>query len=1283
MEIVGALGESQNPPGLACLKKFCTASECCAPLRRIAFKVSAVSLRTLVSNEDNPSEEADLSGSGSETEEPTELESAVGVLPGTLKDNGTASRGSLAEPTDTGHEMRQALAVALKQQRRRRAAAAALAAASARLTAFTTSLLRTRANTPLFTWGIPQSTGTTASSGDLPADAAESAAPFLIFSGTGILRNALWCTSLRSVIDKTIEEPLTPIGADQIAVWPLVSLCKVLQRGGPNTCGREACFVGPFLTQIAVSCSDGLLVAGTSDGRVLLLLADVPDACAVVRVFDSHTGLVLSACLTPLQAPGRWSLAAAAQSGEWWRCELDCHLLRRHLEKAKAVECAKPEAAAANASASISDAQHATRSGPAQQHAEKQQQQQQLLRRLLMADLPAEDDHRSRPDESADAMLSNAKKKKDMKGPCPEPVNVDEFLRVVTMNRPPAEGCVRSNYCDQTEDVLDPSEPTLVDLVAEVRCLAGAITEELQAKLMLRTSLSQANEAEAANLMEELDCQLQDARRHHQAIISKIADSSALKAVAEDTVDPKAQADLLAVVHAARVQELKDLLMQEPPEVQSVSGLQPQVASLNLRQERLGQLKNSGSLFETDADKAETAMVEAALAEARRLPENFGVSFEHLLRRPLSDSNNKGSEIATDTRGPQRTLVSKMLDASYPQEADASNACLRVDDKLSGHIELLKQMEAQQSHMESRVLALNEVARFHPQIHEDERSRDVTLPRPTAWVEHQIMHVKFHGRKILRAIEDSLNIFDGELRNLLRKRAVIQEQLALAKLKRLQTCVHCDPPTRTPVLGDEVAAYAEHHEELLVIGATEPRSLKVQQDLLNERAECQRINDSIARLEANTRAKSASIENCHAHEADIRRRLHEAIGPRHPQYGALLQIFERKVRPKPGNLSFASPDGGDEENPDDGSGKEDLQQQGSEDIVVDVCPLGCDMALYEALLELRDQKMANDSELARHHRELDELRKVCEHLSTHQQRGQVKHWEPARGLHERTSVRSSAVVLSCHCHASARSACAAGECKTSVDASAAFISVQIYCLSYEPEAWRLPMSLNSAVLFSRKGFAALRQQVTEIFQEVAVVAEDLRQLKRSLTAAKKDDSQSNQRLTDLRSTFKEVQLVRFGMSLTLEEVEAAAKLAGKADKRARAEPLTPAFERDVEAIAYKQAQLNGQQEQHDRLKQRLKNITKLHASVSRRFASSRERDLLLSQQLRSKTSHQAATPWLQSSAEDTHPARKQRDEFAHLKQEFEKRQDEIKSLQKLIRHMQIKGEHIEPSGLWH
>lgn len=89
---------------------------------------------------------------------------------------------------------------------------------------------------------------------------------------------------------------------------------------------------------------------------------------------------------------GRWALAAAAQSGAWWRCEFDFEAIRWRCKRAQEIEGEKQAAAASRADAERLEAQAALRGSSAQQQAEKQQQQQQqFLRRLLMPDSSVED----------------------------------------------------------------------------------------------------------------------------------------------------------------------------------------------------------------------------------------------------------------------------------------------------------------------------------------------------------------------------------------------------------------------------------------------------------------------------------------------------------------------------------------------------------------------------------------------------------------------------------------------------------------------------------------------------------------------------------------------------------------------------------------------------------------------------------------------------------------------------------------------------------------------------
>lgn len=248
------------------------------------MKVSAAALRSVLPDYQDSNGEAEASGSESETEPASEPDA---VLPAPSKDPGgmgSSSRGSLEEQKVVVSETRRVLAAAMKQQQRRRAAAAVAAAAAARLTAVTTARLEACANSSeLLTWRALESTSSTASSSGAQDEGWSNAGVFLIFSGTSTLRNAVWCTPLETLLEarRRRRSSVTPIAP--VAARPLASLFRVLQQFSPRESEYgSAELMGPHLTQIVVLSKEGLLIAGTSDGRVLLLPADTPTACACV-----------------------------------------------------------------------------------------------------------------------------------------------------------------------------------------------------------------------------------------------------------------------------------------------------------------------------------------------------------------------------------------------------------------------------------------------------------------------------------------------------------------------------------------------------------------------------------------------------------------------------------------------------------------------------------------------------------------------------------------------------------------------------------------------------------------------------------------------------------------------------------------------------------------------------------------------------------------------------------------------------------------------------------------
>ncbi|CDJ29126.1 WD domain-containing protein, putative [Eimeria mitis] len=624
---------------------------------------------------------------------------------------------------------------------------------------------------------------------------------------------------------------------------------------------------------------------------------------------------------------------------------------------------------------------------------------------------------------------------------------------------------------------------------------------------------------------------------------------------------------------------------------------------------RLKQLNNTGALFESVAAKAEIEDIKAALAEARRRPGEFIVSFEHLHPAAHTRITKEPEAYFADVPGDR-------IDTSTERSTSAaSDEDQKLKERLLDLIHSLRRCEISQSSTVQTALNLQECSKIYEHYYVDEPVNSGSLP-PTfkSWAELQTLEIQLQANRSIQTVKNAVFTFDQEVRELLKDRTAVHQQLLLARLKQL-----------------------EQLQELTIIETVEPRNVRLQQDLSSEQKECHQVNSRLEALAASISERRQGIESC-------------------------------RVVHKTAKLS-ASPHGGDAEASDleDEVDEAEQLQGNSGDVEEDICPLGCDMAIYEALLEFRDQKTANDATLTVHQRELDELK---------------REYAKVQGIQKQHAARYKSVEAAIHKFLRELQS-SLNELETVVPLRAS----QIKCLSSAEETWQLPDKLDSAVIFSNEGFAALRQQVAELQHETTIVADDLKQLKRLLASAQRENKQSSQRLATLRATFKAVELVRFGASLTLEQVEAAAVAAGHEDNQARSDPIRPAFEKDMEMVAVKQAQLKDQQQQYMQLKQKLRAITKRHTELLHRFALARESDSMLTQQLQGEKRHH-------NTSDDGTFARMRLDELRRLKEMLKKSEIEIERLQALVVRMKTKGKlvhvaymlfgcaHVDPSILW-
>ncbi|XP_026191656.1 uncharacterized protein LOC34623556 [Cyclospora cayetanensis] len=1439
--------------------------------RRIDVKVSTAGLRGARSEGQNDREEEDLSGTESESE--VVADSKVRVFnTNEYKTKRSSSYECVESRTAAESKARHSIASTVDQQTRHRVEVTA----AAHITALTTAKLVACPNNPdKPTWNANDNGLSNASTPRIVDKMLIASRFFLLFSGTSKMRNAIWCFSLERLLEAgTPQHPPNPQIRTLLA-HPMVLLSKVLQQLSPrhSETSRAEC-QGPYLTKLVAVFDERLLIAGTSDGRVLLFPADTPQACVVTRVFDCHTGSITSILARPIGCSGRWALNAAAQSGTWWRCEFELADILSRCQKSQEAEQDAQKAEAAQAKAEHSQAQHFRCFESNQQQSGKYEQQQQFLRRLLQSDMAIEN--------AQVAVDTGFPATKELEPPCPNLVRIDELMEVeanifgvLETNRDSAlpDESEPSATADMAADIIDNTEPTIMDLVTEFKALPGFNTPEILKDLVIWDGLLRESEAESARYLEVVEQEIQNARDQHQILISDLTvvtdvfrratkcacltvtmlccispvsgrskrltvfvilrctrldmnlqkllggvlegvavssigdglhissfptdqssivshsvdalhtcppafarfywfgpvcsvftsanpkesvykvlewHSATLQAIKEDQCGSREADDMEALFEEARTQELKRLLMperaphpedpdarrqhvqamdellkakpqegltdpqsdsciaetikslgaykltasgtltecslafssrkrskmldlvkwtttkaiwfnqcvavmseirkellstclrllsgiidslhiaqlQDSPEglrakalVQTVhnAALSEQCKGslwtvdkkqlINFLEGRRKELSNSGALYETDATRAEMAQLETTLGEVHRFPDDFTVSFEHL--RQIASLSGIGVQACSVGEEPHacNASVGHLRTSNPLYTGGVCEKGLELKTRFMDILNSLRKCELEQSRVACRVFAFQESVKCCQQHLE---KSDSCGPLPSEIMDRaKLQSLELHAQasRFLDAISSGISQFDQEVRWLLEERTSVQQELLLARLNQL-----------------------EQYRELTIIESMEPRRSRLQQDFSDTRKECKEIEDRLKAIETCMTEKKQGIESCHVRTAlclrglEIRRRAMEAVEPRNQQHAALMEIFNRNVLIYPNIPKSTCAKMLQQKRPSSFASISEIDetervQQDSESIE-DICPVGCDMAVYEAILELRDQKMANAAALTLHQRELDDLKKEYGKVQALQRQQACRYSSAEAAIHKFLRELQGSL----------------NDVITTAPLRASQVIgyvVTIRCLIFADDAWQLPEQLDYAVLFSHKGFSALNQRVLGLQQETVLVAHDMRQLKYAISSAKKDYKQSTQRLESLEAAFKEVERVRFGDSLTLEQVEAAAKAAEKAELQGCNEPLKPVFERDVELLSDKR-----------------RCTAYCHTSVL----------------------------CLKNTSNDGTVERNRLEKLTRLKAELKKRDSEIKRLQGLLNQIEIKGKFVLTQG---
>merc|ERR550537_1829170 len=200
-------------------------------------------------------------------------------------------------------------------------------------------------------------------------------------------------------------------------------------------------------------------------------------------------------------------------------------------------------------------------------------------------------------------------------------------------------------------------------------------------------------------------------------------------------------------------------------------------------------------------------------------------------------------------------------------------------------------------------------------------------------------------------IQQVIDTFDSAVASLEKEKAKLESDLKNADMKLL-------------VL----------YEELLMLNDLEEKDealLKKSNKCRNDKAG---IMHKIKECQDHLVEKKAEIEQWQAEEANLQAEFTDLVGESSPFLGTLLKIYKKKVKRKR-KKAMGDDDDMDEED-EESEEDSDLDSEEDEDeMEEDICPQGCDMSIYESVLDLRDKRLDMEDALQEIQKAVDDLKR--------------------------------------------------------------------------------------------------------------------------------------------------------------------------------------------------------------------------------------------------------------------------------------------------------------------
>ncbi|KAK6165219.1 hypothetical protein SNE40_023570 [Patella caerulea] len=348
--------------------------------------------------------------------------------------------------------------------------------------------------------------------------------------------------------------------------------------------------------------------------------------------------------------------------------------------------------------------------------------------------------------------------------------------------------------------------------------------------------------------------------------------------------------------------------------------------------------------------------------------------------------------------------------------------------------------------------------------------------------------------RLLKRIDELLKTFDAELRLLRHDKFKMDILMKNADLRQVTL-----------------------FEEFVLLKEYEKREELLADKVSNKQQEKLDMQTKIMEVQAKLENKKKDIEKLVDKEKKIHTDFLNSLGENNKFVDYLTKVFKKKIKRSKKKLAdgAVSDEDSDEDSDDESDWEESDEESESEagGYDLDVCPPGCELAIYDKTCQIREKRLENEDELTEEKKNSEAMKKELE------------------GLQKKAKVIDSSLN-----YAQGDLEAFQLEKQQKLNELDVVVTLRLHQIQYFINS-ALPQDLSKCLVFESSGVEKLQHRIKELEQEKHLQKKQMREAQKKHSQLKKYRKEFEKKISEMNEKCNEMMIAKFGCIVDLEKLE--------------------------------------------------------------------------------------------------------------------------------------------------